>query len=46
LGWPVSVWCNDIGVNFPEIGDYQFEAEFGPTPSDEIEFGAFKGRPK
>ncbi len=40
------VWRNDIGVNYPEIENYQFEAKFGPTRSNEIEFGAFKGRPK
>jgi len=40
------VWRNDIGVNYPEIESYQFEAKFGPTRSNEIEFGAFKGRPK
>jgi benzoyl-CoA 2,3-dioxygenase component B len=40
------VWRNDIGVNYPEIDSYDFEAKFGPTRSNEIEFGAFKGRPK
>jgi hypothetical protein len=33
-------------VNYPEIETYQFEAQFGPIRSNEIEFGAFKGRPK
>ncbi len=40
------VWRNDIGVNYSEIDSYHFEAKFGPTRSNEIEFGAFKGRPK
>lgn len=31
---------------YPEIENYRFEAKFGPTRSNEIEFGAFKGRPK
>src|SRR5579863_2041548 len=41
-----GAWRKDIGVNYPEIEEYQFEAKFGPTRSNEIEFGAFKGRPK
>jgi benzoyl-CoA 2,3-dioxygenase component B len=41
-----AAWRKDIGVNYPEIANYQFEAKFGPTRSNEIEFGAFKGRPK
>ena len=40
------VWRKDIGVDYPEIANYHFEAKFGPTRSQEIEFGAFKGRPK
>src|SRR6201998_4038424 len=40
------VWQKDIGVDYPEITDYKFEAKFGPTRSNEIEFGAYKGRPK
>ncbi len=39
-------WRKDIGVNYPEIESYKFEAKFGPTRTSEIEFGAFKGRPK
>jgi benzoyl-CoA 2,3-dioxygenase component B len=39
-------WRKDIGVNYPEIENYKFEAKFGPTRTNEIEFGAFKGRPK
>jgi benzoyl-CoA 2,3-epoxidase subunit B len=39
-------WRKDIGVNYPEIENYKFEAKFGPARSSEIEFGAFKGRPK
>ncbi|MGH9758571.1 MAG: hypothetical protein ACRD4M_12605 [Candidatus Acidiferrales bacterium] len=30
------VWRTDIGVNYPEIENYQFEAKFGPTSSNEI----------
>ncbi len=40
------VWQRDIGVDYPEVVNYKFEAKFGPTRSNEIEFGAFKGRPK
>jgi len=40
------VWQKDIGVDYPEITEYKFEAKFGPTRSNEIEFGAYKGRPK
>src|SRR2546425_8383385 len=40
------VWQRDIGVAYPEVVNYQFEAKFGPTRSNEIEFGAYKGRPK
>ena len=39
-------WRKDIGVDYPEIANYKFEAKFGPIRSNEIEFGAFKGRPK
>lgn len=39
-------WIKDVGVAYPEITGYKFEAKFGPTRSNEIEFGAFKGRPK
>lgn len=40
------VWQRDIGVAYPEITNYKFEAKFGPTRSNEIEFGAYRGRPK
>ena len=40
------VWQKDIGVAYPEITNYQFEAKFGPTRSNEVEFGAYRGRPK
>jgi benzoyl-CoA 2,3-epoxidase subunit B len=39
-------WRKDIGVNYAEIDNYKFEAKFGPTRSEEIEFGAYRGRPK
>ncbi len=41
-----AVWRKDIGVDYPEIANYKFSALFGPTRSNEIEFGAFKGQPK
>jgi benzoyl-CoA 2,3-dioxygenase component B len=40
------VWQKDIGVDYPEVTNYKFEAKFGPTRSNEVEFGAYKGRPK
>jgi len=40
------VWRKDIGVDYPDVNNYKFEAKFGPTRSNEIEFGAYKGRPK
>ena len=40
------VWQKDIGVAYPEIVNYHFEAKFGPTRSNEVEFGAYKGCPK
>lgn len=40
------VWIKDVGVAYPEITNYQFEHKFGPTRSNEIEFGAFKGQAK
>ena len=39
-------WIKDVGVDYPEITGYKFEAKFGPTRASEIEFGAFKGQPK
>ncbi|HKO05441.1 MAG TPA: Phenylacetic acid catabolic protein, partial [Candidatus Acidoferrales bacterium] len=39
-------WQKDIDVAYPEITGYQFEAKFGPTRSNEVEFGHYKGRPK
>jgi benzoyl-CoA 2,3-epoxidase subunit B len=39
-------WQRDIQVAYPEITGYKFEAKFGPTRSNEIEFGHYKGRPK
>lgn len=40
------VWQRDIGVDYPDIMEYKFEAKFGPARSNEIEFAASKGRPK
>jgi benzoyl-CoA 2,3-dioxygenase component B len=39
-------WQRDIDVAYPEITGYRFEAKFGPTRSNEIEFGFYKGQPK
>jgi benzoyl-CoA 2,3-epoxidase subunit B len=39
-------WRKEIGVNYPEIENYKFEAKYGPTRSNEVEFGSFRGRPK
>ena len=36
------VWQKDIGVDYPEITNYQFEAKFGPTRSNEVEFGRIR----
>lgn len=41
-----GVWRKDIGVDYPEISSYKFSALFGPTRSNEVEFGAFKGQRK
>ena len=39
-------WQRDIGVAYPEVVNYKFEAKYGSMRSNEIEFGAYKGRPK
>ena len=40
VGKKISAWTIRKSPN------YQFEAKFGPTRSNEVEFGAYKGRPK
>lgn len=39
-------WQKEIGLNLPRHSDYQFEAKYGETKSDLIEFGDFKGAKK
>ena len=38
------VWQSDIGLDYPELKQYQFEAKYGPLHSNEIEFGAYRGQ--
>ena len=39
-------WQGDIGLRLPKFSDYQFEAKYGKLPTEDIEFGDFRGRPK
>ena len=39
-------WRKEIGVNRDEIASFQFDTLFGAIETDEIQFGAYKGRPK
>ena len=39
-------WRKDIGVNHKEISDFKFDTLYGAIETDEIQFGAFKGRRK
>jgi benzoyl-CoA 2,3-epoxidase subunit B len=39
-------WRKDIGVNHDEIADFKFDTIYGAIETDEIQFGAFKGRRK
>jgi benzoyl-CoA 2,3-dioxygenase component B len=39
-------WQGDIGLSLPKHGDYQFEAKYGEIPSDEIQYGDFRGQRK
>jgi benzoyl-CoA 2,3-dioxygenase component B len=39
-------WRKDIGVNHDEIADFKFDTLYGAIETDEIQFGAFKGRRK
>src|SRR5271170_5897978 len=39
-------WRKDIGVNHKEIADFKFDTLYGAIETDEIQFGAFKGRRK
>ncbi len=39
-------WRKDIGVNHDEIADFKFDTLYGAIETNEIQFGAFKGRPK
>ncbi|MGH9541254.1 MAG: Phenylacetic acid catabolic protein [Terriglobales bacterium] len=37
-------WQKDIGLDYPELTQYQFEAKYGLLHSKEIEFGAYRGQ--
>jgi len=39
-------WQKDIGVDFPEITSYKFEAKYGQLKTNEIEFGDYRGQRK
>jgi benzoyl-CoA 2,3-epoxidase subunit B len=39
-------WRKEIGVNRDEIASFKFDTLFGAIETDEIQFGAYKGRPK
>lgn len=39
-------WRKEIGVNRDEIAEFKFDTLFGAIETDEIQFGAFKGRNK
>jgi benzoyl-CoA 2,3-dioxygenase component B len=39
-------WQKDIDLQLPKFSDYQFEAKYGDLPTNEIEFGDFKGTNK
>ncbi len=39
-------WQKDIGLSLPKHADYQFEAKYGDLPTDEIEYGDFRGSKK
>src|SRR5438105_1976256 len=37
-------WQQNLGIDPSVFGDYQFETKFGEVPTEEIEFGNYKGR--
>jgi benzoyl-CoA 2,3-dioxygenase component B len=39
-------WQKDIGLRLPKYGDYHFEAKYGETKEEEIEYGDFRGARK
>src|SRR5579862_4411452 len=39
-------WRKEIGVNHDEIADFKFDTLYGAIETDEIQFGAYKGRAK
>jgi benzoyl-CoA 2,3-epoxidase subunit B len=39
-----SDWRKEMDVQHPYVTNYKFEAKFGELETDEVEFGAFKGR--
>jgi benzoyl-CoA 2,3-dioxygenase component B len=38
-----KLWQKDLGIDPAILGDYTFGTKFGELPSDEIEFGSYKG---
>src|SRR5262245_59253010 len=39
-------WRKEIGVNHKEFSEFKFDTLYGAVETDEIQFGAFKGRKK
>jgi benzoyl-CoA 2,3-epoxidase subunit B len=39
-------WQKDIGLQLPKYSDYQFDAKYGETKANQIEFGDFRGQKK
>lgn len=39
-------WRTEMGVDHPYIKNYKFEIKYGDLETDEVEFGAYKGRKK
>lgn len=39
-------WQRDINLETSKLGDYHWEAKFGPVSPDVIQFGDYAGRPK
>ena len=39
-------WRKEMGIEHPYVKNYKFEVKFGELETDEVEFGAYKGRKK
>ncbi len=39
-------WRKEMGIEHPYVKNYKFETKFGELDTDEVEFGAYKGRKK